>query len=116
MTERNALAGLWPPKQSARRSIGNPLSDLSIGPAQYEGGRRRYFSVQTITSSSPFRSRSCLRALIASHLWDMNFDSDSDIVCGVVRRLRQKVDDRRDAVIEKFTRGACWKLVRRSVS
>jgi two-component system copper resistance phosphate regulon response regulator CusR len=33
------------------------------------------------------------RALIASRVWDMNFDSDSNVVDVAVRRLRQKVDD-----------------------
>jgi two-component system copper resistance phosphate regulon response regulator CusR len=34
-----------------------------------------------------------LRALIASRVWDMNFDSDSNVVDVAVRRLRQKIDD-----------------------
>jgi two-component system copper resistance phosphate regulon response regulator CusR len=33
------------------------------------------------------------RALIASRVWDMNFDSDSNVVDVAVRRLRQKIDD-----------------------
>jgi two-component system copper resistance phosphate regulon response regulator CusR len=33
------------------------------------------------------------RALIASRVWDMNFDSDSNVVDVAVRRLRQKVDE-----------------------
>ncbi|WP_347558927.1 heavy metal response regulator transcription factor [Robbsia sp. KACC 23696] len=33
------------------------------------------------------------RTLIASRVWDMNFDSDSNVVDVAVRRLRQKVDD-----------------------
>lgn len=32
------------------------------------------------------------RTLIASHVWDMNFDSDSNVVDVSVRRLRAKVD------------------------
>ncbi len=33
------------------------------------------------------------RTLIASRVWDMNFDSDTNVVDVAVRRLRQKVDD-----------------------
>jgi heavy metal response regulator len=33
------------------------------------------------------------RALIASHVWNMNFDSDTNVVDVAVRRLRAKVDD-----------------------
>jgi two-component system, OmpR family, copper resistance phosphate regulon response regulator CusR len=33
------------------------------------------------------------RALIASCVWDMNFDSDSNVVDVAVRRLRQKIDE-----------------------
>jgi two-component system copper resistance phosphate regulon response regulator CusR len=33
------------------------------------------------------------RTLIASRVWDMNFDSDTNVVDVAVRRLRMKVDD-----------------------
>ncbi len=33
------------------------------------------------------------RALIASQVWDMNFDSDTNVIDAAVRRLRRKVDD-----------------------
>jgi len=33
------------------------------------------------------------RTLIAEQVWDMNFDSDTNVVDVAVRRLRQKVDD-----------------------
>lgn len=35
----------------------------------------------------------CSRTLIAENVWDMNFDSDTNIVDVAVRRLRAKVDD-----------------------
>ncbi len=34
------------------------------------------------------------RTLIAEQVWDMNFDSDTNVVEAMVRRLRAKVDDR----------------------
>ena len=33
------------------------------------------------------------RALIASQVWDMNFDSDTNVIDVAVRRLRSKIDD-----------------------
>jgi len=33
------------------------------------------------------------RSLIASQVWDMNFDSDTNVIEGAMRRLRMKVDD-----------------------
>jgi len=33
------------------------------------------------------------RTLIAEQVWDMNFDSDTNVVDVAVRRLRRKVDD-----------------------
>jgi two-component system copper resistance phosphate regulon response regulator CusR len=33
------------------------------------------------------------RTLIAEQVWDMNFDSDSNVVDVAVRRLRIKLDD-----------------------
>jgi len=33
------------------------------------------------------------RALIASQVWDMNFDSDTNVIDAAIRRLRRKLDD-----------------------
>ena len=33
------------------------------------------------------------RMLIASHVWDMNFDSDTNVIAVAIRRLRNKIDD-----------------------
>ena len=35
----------------------------------------------------------CSRTLIAESVWDMNFDSDTNVVDVAVRRLRAKIDD-----------------------
>ena len=32
------------------------------------------------------------RALIASQIWDMNFDSDTNVVEVAIKRLRSKID------------------------
>ena len=33
------------------------------------------------------------RSLIASQVWDMNFDSDTNVIDVAIRRLRSKIDD-----------------------
>lgn len=33
------------------------------------------------------------RSIIASHVWDMNFDSDTNVIDVAIRRLRAKIDD-----------------------
>ncbi|MDW2883938.1 winged helix-turn-helix domain-containing protein, partial [Acinetobacter baumannii] len=33
------------------------------------------------------------RALIASQIWDMNFDSDTNVVEVAIKRLRNKIDN-----------------------
>lgn len=45
------------------------------------------------------------RALIADQVWDMNFDSDTNVVDVAVRRLRRKVDDPFDKKLIQTVRG-----------
>jgi len=50
------------------------------------------------------------RSLIASQVWDMNFDSDSNVVEDAVRRLRAKVDDPFDLKLIQTVRGMGYLL------
>lgn len=45
------------------------------------------------------------RSLIASQIWDMNFDSDSNVIEVAVRRLRAKVDDGFEPKLIRTVRG-----------
>jgi two-component system copper resistance phosphate regulon response regulator CusR len=45
------------------------------------------------------------RSLIASQVWDMNFDSDTNVIDVAVRRLRAKIDDAFDAKLIRTVRG-----------
>ena len=45
------------------------------------------------------------RTLIAEQVWDMNFDSDTNVVEVAVRRLRAKIDDPFDAKLIHTVRG-----------
>lgn len=50
------------------------------------------------------------RALIASQVWDMNFDSDTNVVEVAVRRLRSKVDDNFEPKLIRTLRGMGYVL------
>lgn len=45
------------------------------------------------------------RSLIASQVWDMNFDSDTNVVEVAVRRLRRKIDDPFEPKLIQTVRG-----------
>jgi len=45
------------------------------------------------------------KSLIASHIWDMNFDSDTNVIEVAVRRLRAKIDDNFEPKLIKTVRG-----------
>jgi two-component system copper resistance phosphate regulon response regulator CusR len=45
------------------------------------------------------------RSLIASQVWDMNFDSDTNVIDVAVRRLRAKIDDDFDVKLVRTVRG-----------
>jgi two-component system copper resistance phosphate regulon response regulator CusR len=50
------------------------------------------------------------RTLIASQVWDMNFDSDTNVVEVAVRRLRAKVDDGFEPKLIQTVRGMGYRL------
>jgi two-component system copper resistance phosphate regulon response regulator CusR len=50
------------------------------------------------------------RTIIAEQVWDMNFDSDTNVVDVAIRRLRQKVDDPFERKLIHTVRGAGYLL------
>ena len=50
------------------------------------------------------------RSLIASQVWDMNFDSDTNVVEVAVRRLRAKIDDDFEPKLIRTVRGMGYVL------
>ncbi|WP_422649423.1 Heavy metal response regulator [Cupriavidus sp. H18C1] len=50
------------------------------------------------------------RSLIASQVWDMNFDSDSNVIDVAIRRLRAKIDDDFDLKLIQTVRGMGYVL------
>ena len=50
------------------------------------------------------------RSLIASQVWGMNFDSDSNVIEVAMRRLRAKIDDAYDTKLIQTVRGMGYEL------
>ncbi|CAG9166444.1 heavy metal response regulator transcription factor [Cupriavidus pinatubonensis] len=50
------------------------------------------------------------RSLIASQVWDMNFDSDSNVIDVAIRRLRAKIDDDFESKLIQTVRGMGYVL------
>jgi two-component system copper resistance phosphate regulon response regulator CusR len=50
------------------------------------------------------------RSLIASQVWDMNFDSDTNVIEVAVRRLRAKIDDGFEVKLIRTVRGMGYVL------
>jgi two-component system copper resistance phosphate regulon response regulator CusR len=53
------------------------------------------------------------RMFIAEQVWDMNFDSDTNVVDVAIRRLRAKVDDPYDMKLVHNVRGIGYVLEQR---
>ncbi|MBX9753789.1 MAG: heavy metal response regulator transcription factor [Pseudomonadaceae bacterium] len=50
------------------------------------------------------------KSLIASQVWDMNFDSDTNVIEVAIRRLRAKIDDEFDLKLIQTIRGMGYML------
>ena len=50
------------------------------------------------------------RSVIASQVWDMNFDSDTNVIDVAIRRLRSKIDDGFENKLIHTVRGMGYKL------
>ena len=50
------------------------------------------------------------RSLIASQIWDMNFDSDTNVIEVAIRRLRAKMDDGFEPKLIRTVRGMGYVL------
>ena len=48
--------------------------------------------------------------MIASLMWDINFDSESNVIVVAVGRLRSKIDDAFDAKLLRTVRGMGYVL------
>jgi len=56
------------------------------------------------------------RSLIASQVWDMNFDSDTNVIDVAIRRLRSKIDDPFEQKLIQTVRGMGYSIDEPDVS
>ena len=96
------------------------IGDLVIDPLRHRAaraGRRLDLTPKEFLLLNLFARRSgevLSRALIAEQVWDMNFDSDTNVVDVHVRRLRSKVDDPFEHKLIHTVRGAGYVFEDRS--
>jgi two-component system, OmpR family, copper resistance phosphate regulon response regulator CusR len=92
------------------------IGDLEIDVARmkaFRAGRRLDLTPREFALLSLFARRAgevLSRTLIAEQVWDMNFDSDSNVVDVHIRRLRSKLDDPFDVKLIHTVRGMGYVL------
>jgi two-component system copper resistance phosphate regulon response regulator CusR len=105
-----------PARQPEVLHIGDLELDLTRHRAERAGERLNLTPKEfALLSLLARRSGEALsRTLIAEQVWDMSFDSDSNVVDVHVRRLRAKVDDPFDRKLIHTVRGVGYVLEERS--
>ncbi len=101
-----------PMRQADTISVADLDLDLARSDAR-RGGKSLGLTRQEFLLLSLFVRRKgevLSRALIAEQVWDMNFDSDTNVVDVAVRRLRYKVDDPFDVKLIHTVRGLGYVL------
>ena len=100
-----------------RRSA-TPATELSLSIADLEldlarhrarrGGKRIHLTAKEFSLLELLVRRQgevLPRSLIASQVWDMNFDSDTNVIDVAIRRLRGKIDENFDLKLIQTVRG-----------
>ncbi len=100
-----------------RRSA-NPTTELSLSVADLEldlarhrasrNGKRIHLTAKEFALLELLVRRQgevLPRSLIASQVWDMNFDSDTNVIDVAIRRLRSKIDDHFELKLIQTVRG-----------
>jgi two-component system copper resistance phosphate regulon response regulator CusR len=104
-----------------RRGPKQTSENLKVGDLEIEPRRRRVFrgDKKIDLTAKEFALLDYLvrnvgevvsRTLIAEHVWDMNFDSDTNVVDVAMRRLRSKVDDPFEVKLIRTIRGVGYVL------
>ena len=95
-----------------RIQVADLILDLSRRRAS-RGGRRITLTSKEFALLELFarrRGEVLPRSLIASQVWDMNFDSDSNVIDVAIRRLRAKIDDGFEVKLIQTVRGMGYVL------
>ncbi len=91
-------------------------ADLELDPIRRRvtrSGRRIELTAKEFALLELFlrrRGEVLARALIASEVWDMNFDSDTNVIDVAVRRLRRKIDEGFEPKLIRTVRGMGYVL------
>ncbi|MGQ9686290.1 MAG: heavy metal response regulator transcription factor [Thiobacillaceae bacterium] len=91
-------------------------ADLELDPVRRRvtrGGQRIDLTAKEFALLELFlrrRGEVLPRALIASQVWDMNFDSDTNVIDVAVRRLRLKIDEDHEPKLIRTVRGMGYVL------
>ncbi len=92
------------------------IADLTLDLAKHKavrGGKRinlTYKEFALLELLARRKGEVLPRSLIASQVWDMNFDSDTNVIDVAIRRLRAKMDDEFDVKLIHTVRGMGYKL------
>ncbi|MBW0449952.1 response regulator [bacterium M00.F.Ca.ET.228.01.1.1] len=89
------LARRGPPRESERLAVGDLEMDIQRrrvkrGATRIDLTPREFSLLQLLVRR---QGEVLSRTQIASYVWDMNFDSDTNVVEVAIRRLRAKIDD-----------------------
>lgn len=107
-------------RQNAAAEPALRVADLELDPVRHRatrGGQRIELSAREFAMLSLLLQRAgqvLSRTQIASLVWDIHFDSETNVVDVAVRRLRQKIDDPFDEKLIHTVRGVGYVLERRS--
>lgn len=104
-----------------RRGLSRPvevltIADLELDLARHKAqrsGKRIELTTQEFTLLALLMRRQgevLSRTLIAEQVWDMNFDSDTNVVDVAIRRLRRKIDDSYEPKLIHTVRGSGYAL------
>ncbi|CAG9222110.1 MULTISPECIES: heavy metal response regulator transcription factor [Paraburkholderia] len=107
-----SLARRGPPRETDLISLGDLEVDVTRRRVR-RGGRRidltpREFALLQLLARRQGEVLS--RTQIASYVWDMNFDSDTNVVEVAIRRLRAKIDDGFEAKLVHTVRGVGYMI------
>lgn len=104
-----------------RRSMASPaeqiqVADLTLDLIKHRVSRagkrilltQKEFSLLELLARRP--GEVLPRSLIASQVWDMNFDSDTNVIDVAIRRLRAKIDDNFQPKLIHTVRGMGYKM------
>ncbi|ODT93877.1 MAG: DNA-binding response regulator [Rhodanobacter sp. SCN 67-45] len=109
---RTLLRRGGPPVNHERIQIANLELDLARRRAVRSGQRINLTSKEFALLELLARRQGEVlpRSLIASQVWDMNFDSDTNVIDVAIRRLRAKIDDNFEPKLIQTVRGMGYTL------